>query len=389
MAQTSIVDSGTTSVSLNLPLLELALGITLVGTDTDGEPASEEFQLGFPITEDTDFSFNDEPFTPLAGTIEHSGTVTLNLNDAPVTVGDFSIGFDATRVSNTASGFVISDTTEDALDLEILFDISAPGNITTDEGLTISEANLLVAPELADALGSSSLTGADVGDAQIDAATVTVEDTDEAVAIPAEEGVIGIAEPIGGGINFNFGVFREDVPDGFEQDTGEAYDGERGYGWVTQDSAGTENFVPIDIVVNGRDRDAFYTDEQGERFREPVRDSLMHMQYPTGLPRSSQMVTTPAAWEYEIANGQYEVTVGVGDPEFFDSTHVINIEGENLISEFTPIGFEPNADLTLGSQAFTEATGVFEVTDGSLTVDAIGGENTKINYISILPVSED
>ena len=179
MAQTSIVNSGTTSVFLDLPLLELAAGITFVSANTDGEAFSEDFQLGFPIIEDTDFSFETEPFAPVDGTIEHSGTVTLNLNDADVTVGDFSIGFNASRVSNTASGFFVSDTTEDALDLEILFDISASPNVTTDEGLTISEADLLVAPELADALGSSILTGADIGDTRIDASTGDInEDID-------------------------------------------------------------------------------------------------------------------------------------------------------------------------------------------------------------------
>ena len=179
MAQTSIVNSGTTSVFLDLPLLELAAGITFVSANTDGEAFSEDFQLGFPIIEDTDFSFETEPFTPVDGTIEHSGTVTLNLNDADVTVGDFSIGFNASRVSNTASGFFVSDTTEDALDLEILFDISASPNVTTDEGLTISEADLLIAPELADALGSSILTGADIGDTRIDASTGDInEDID-------------------------------------------------------------------------------------------------------------------------------------------------------------------------------------------------------------------
>ena len=176
MAQTSIVNSGTTSVSLNLPLLRLAAGITVVSANTDGEAFSEDFQLGFPIIEDTDFSFETEPFAPVDGTIEHSGTVTLNLNDTDVTVGDFSIGFNASRASNTASGFFVSDTTEDALNLEILFDISASGNVTTDEGLTISETDLLVAPELADALGSSSLTGADIGDTRIDASTSNINE---------------------------------------------------------------------------------------------------------------------------------------------------------------------------------------------------------------------
>ena len=179
MAQTNLVNSGTTSVSLDLPLLELAAGITLVSANTDGEAFSNEFQLGFPIVEDTDFRFETEPFTPVAGTIEHSGTVTLNLNDLEVTVGDFSIGFDASRVSDTSSGFFVSDTTEDVLNLEILFDISAPGNVTTEGGLTISEADLLVAPELANALGSSALTGADIGDTRIDASTSNInEDID-------------------------------------------------------------------------------------------------------------------------------------------------------------------------------------------------------------------
>ncbi|MEM8779299.1 MAG: hypothetical protein AAGF26_10595 [Cyanobacteria bacterium P01_G01_bin.49] len=176
MTQTSIVNSGTTSVSLNLPLLELAAGITLVSANTDGEPFSSEFQLGFPIVEDTNFSFETEPFAPVDGTIQHSGTVTLNLNDAPVTVGNFLIGFDASRLSDTASGFFVSDTTEDVLDLEILFDISAPGNVATEEGLIISEADLLVAPELADALGSDSLTGADVGDVRIDSSTSNINE---------------------------------------------------------------------------------------------------------------------------------------------------------------------------------------------------------------------
>ena len=176
MTQTFIVNSGTTSVSLNLPLLESAAGITLTGANSDGEPFSNEFQLGFPIIEDTDFTFEDEPFTPIEGTIEHSGTVTLNLNGAEVTVGNFSIGFDASRVSDTTSGFFVSDTTEDALGLEILFDISAPENVNIEDGLTISEADLLVAPELADALDLSNLAGSDVGDTRIDASTSNIDE---------------------------------------------------------------------------------------------------------------------------------------------------------------------------------------------------------------------
>ena len=171
------VDSGTTSVFLDLPLLESAAGITLVDADSTGEPFSDEFQVGFPIEEDTDFTFELPPFAPVSGSIEHSGTITLGLGGTDVTVGDFSVGFDAARVSETASGFFVADTTEDALGLEVLFDVGAPGSVDADsDSLTIAESDLLLAPELTEALGAPDLTGADVGDVRIDADTSPVEE---------------------------------------------------------------------------------------------------------------------------------------------------------------------------------------------------------------------
>ena len=174
---TSTVDSGTTSIFLDF---ETATGIALTGSDSDGEAFSEEFQAGFPIIEDTDFTFETDPFSPVSGTIEHSGTITLGEGPMSVTLGEFSIGFDAERVSDTASGFFVADTTDDALGLDILFDVGTPGNIATDEGLTISEADLLIAPELAEALGNTDSVGADIGDTRIDASTVMMEKDAEA-----------------------------------------------------------------------------------------------------------------------------------------------------------------------------------------------------------------
>ena len=172
------VDSGTTSVSLDLPLLESAAGITLVETDSTGEPFSEDFQVGFPITEDTGFTFEVDPFDPLSGSIKHSGTITLGLDDAEVTVGDFSIGFDERRVSETASGFFVADTTEDDLELDILFDVGTTGSPSVDaKSLAIAEADLLVAPEFAEALGAAELAGADVGDTRVDASAIEPEPT--------------------------------------------------------------------------------------------------------------------------------------------------------------------------------------------------------------------
>ncbi|MGF1512933.1 MAG: alkaline phosphatase [Elainellaceae cyanobacterium] len=162
------VESGVTSVFLDTALLESAAGLALTGADSAAEPFSEAFQVGFAINDETDFSFNAEPFTPVGGTIEHDGTVTFN--DA-ITVGDFSIGFDAGRASDVASGFFVANTIE-GNDLGILFDVGAPGVLEIAEAeLTITEADLLLAPEFAGALGLSELTGADVGDTRIDALT--------------------------------------------------------------------------------------------------------------------------------------------------------------------------------------------------------------------------
>ena len=188
------VTSGVTSVFLDFPLLEEAAGLTLVGADSDVDPFSEDFQVGFAITDDTDFSFAPVPFTPLGGSIEHSGTITLGLGDAEATIGEFSIGFDADRISDTASGFFVADTLDDALGLEVLFDLSAPGTaVVSRDTLEISDADLLLSPELAGALGLDDLAGTDVGDARIDAMVALTDDAFDSVLMgtSGEDRLIG------------------------------------------------------------------------------------------------------------------------------------------------------------------------------------------------------
>ena len=175
-------ESGVTSIFLDLPLLEEAAGLTLVGLDSDATPSDrpaflDPFQVGFAIAEETDFSFAPVPFTPLGGTIEHSGTITIAIGDTEATIGEFSIGYDESRVSDTASGFFVADTLDDVLGLEILFDVGTPGTVTISGGdLSISDADLLLAPEVATALGLPDLAGADVGDTQIDAVYSTLSE---------------------------------------------------------------------------------------------------------------------------------------------------------------------------------------------------------------------
>ncbi len=80
-------------------------------------------------------------------------------------------------------------------------------------------------------------------------------------------------------------------------------------------------------------------------------------------------------WQASTANGKYDVTVSVGDNDYINSKHSINAEGVSVISAFIPTS----------TQKFKAATVIVSVSDGKLTVDAIGATNTKINTITIKP----
>ena len=166
----------------------------------------------------------------------------------------------------------------------------------------------------------------------------------------------------------NFGLSDSPAPEDYIKDFGQAYSDDAGYGWITEASVGNADATPLDVTPNARDRDLVDND---------LNDTLLHMQYPEEID-NPDAVTTPAAWEYAVPNGDYRVTVRVGDAAFTDSTHVINVEGNNAIDNFTPTD----------GNLFETTTTVVTVTDGKLTVDAIGGENTKLNYVRISPTTD-
>ncbi|MGL5833053.1 MAG: hypothetical protein ACRC1Z_07440 [Waterburya sp.] len=290
-------------------------------------------------------------FQPTADQLFTEVTTDVEVTDGKLTIN--AIGGENTKLS-----FVEIAATDDT-DLASPNDSADDNNGNGDDGISPTD--------IANPDDSTNDNGGNDGE---DSSSDVTSSTDLTNPVSPAEG--------DGAINFNFGTAGQDAASGFTQDTGEAYEADRGYGWVTQDSAGTNNPTPIDVTANGRDRDTLFTDAEGNEFEDPARDSLIHLQYPTGAGIFNPTAElAPAAWEYDLANGEYEVTVGVGDPDYGDSNHVINVEGENLIS-----GFAPGA----GSQGFAEGSSIVEVTDGRLTVDAIGGDNTKINYISIVPV---
>jgi hypothetical protein len=174
-ARNSVVRDGTTSVTLDTKTLKDAAGLTVTGVNGTADPASG-FGVGFDINRKGRFTFSEsDGFAPRSGTIEHTGTVGLK-NDilGNVTVGDFSIGFDAARKTDKASGFFVRDTRDTKA---ILFDVSNPSSLSTaGNTFQVGKADLLVSGEFSSLLNSkgvtsANLTGADVGDVSIDAIT--------------------------------------------------------------------------------------------------------------------------------------------------------------------------------------------------------------------------
>lgn len=117
-----------------------------------------------------------------------------------ITLGNFSIGFDTARMSDTTTGLFVTDNQD--LQGTPLFDVSYPSGLNL-EGccVTLEQADLLLAPELAEVLGITEATGADVGDVRIDAKaslqnlTLTIDGGVTSVALDTAllEDVAGLA----------------------------------------------------------------------------------------------------------------------------------------------------------------------------------------------------
>ena len=182
----SLIQDGTTSVSLDTSLLRTTTELSFDSLDNTVEPAAEGLWFGFDITEESDFQFSTEDgFVPIEGEIEHTVTVTFDTPVGAVTVGDFTIGFDAERQTDNLSGFFVQNTVDGAVpNGAIIFDVSNRGDLAAEgTELNLSNTDLLVAPEFAQLLldtqlATDNLTGTDVGDAVINAITENVTSTD-------------------------------------------------------------------------------------------------------------------------------------------------------------------------------------------------------------------
>jgi glucose/arabinose dehydrogenase len=164
-------------------------------------------------------------------------------------------------------------------------------------------------------------------------------------------------------LHINFAPQGQTPPAGYANDGGEAFDATRGYGWINQ-----ANSTPLSIVGNARDRDKV-TDQRY--------DTFIHMQ---GV---SPGVTSPARWKANVQNGIYDVTVAVGDVgTVTGSTHrvtaVSGTSSTTIVNNF--VAGTANKTATVTER--------LRVTDGTITLDAAGGTNTKLDFVDIVPVAD-
>ncbi|WP_211489793.1 malectin domain-containing carbohydrate-binding protein [Georgenia thermotolerans] len=199
----------------------------------------------------------------------------------------------------------------------------------------------------------------------------------------------GGGEPVTDAIRVNFSNEAAALPTGYLRDFGQPFGARTrtdqgtglSYGWKNE-----ANDNPIDLSVggtsgpgNGRDRNTSQPDQR--------LDTLMHMQSAdiTKNGNTFNGVSAYAYWEIAVPNGTYDVTVAAGDSQSNSDPehHALNVEGDQVIAPFTPVGANGSSTRHL------TATARVVVEDGAVTVDAEGGTNTKINYIDIVPVDVD
>lgn len=163
------------------------------------------------------------------------------------------------------------------------------------------------------------------------------------------------------------------VVSGYTSDDGEPYTASLGRGWVRQDSlSGTH--TPLDLSQPGAQQSGVSWGNTRERNRSGIsalQNTLIHLQYADSAPTAPGQ-TIPGAFEYAVPNGRYTVTVSVGD-QAYNSVHTINVEGVTAIDHFVPTS----------TTEYKVATVTVNVADGKLTIDALNGINTKLNYVTI------
>ena len=205
------------------------------------------------------------------------------------------------------------------------------------------------------------VTAKAAGTATVIATSTTDTSKSGSVIVTVKAAVV--VPPTFAAVKINFQPAGSATPAGYTADIGAAYAAAKGSGWITEASANTATPAPLDLTLNTRDRTA-----AGGVSNET--NTFIHMQY-TAAGTGTKI---NGAWEYTVPNGTYNVTVAVGDPNSpYDSTNVINLEGKPALT----------ATASSAAAPFATATVAVTVADGKLTLDAKGGTNTKLDYVTI------
>lgn len=268
--------------------------------------------------------------------------------------------------------------------------VQLPSTIPTPGGTAASGwANwkeVTVDVTLAAGANSISLVNTITNGPNIDNVTVSREGTTEPVdtreQIRFEEVIKINFEPgtTGGAFGTPTGYL---TPTGFVADTGAAY-GSRGngftYGWVD-----VENGVVTGVAKAQPTGSMRYKNDVPEA--SALQKTYAHFEYP-GAPAADN----ERAWEMALEDGTYQLTMSIGDTGGpFDSNYVINVEGRSFMPDFvpqnlagqSPVGSAYNTSQDGQGFRSTLVTGIVTVTDGKLTIDSIGGNNTEIQYLEI------
>ena len=184
------------------------------------------------------------------------------------------------------------------------------------------------------------------------------------------ENVVPVNEEILYTYQFNFR--KEGVgglsPEGYTDDIGLPYaprtaNGETlTFGWVEPGS-----LIPASAKANARDRDLGLLD-----------DKLLSTHTVVGHRQDDLYPTRD--WLLNVPNGAYEVEISVGDPEFTDSKHILDVNG------LTIVDWDQEEDNPEGLVNFIDRVNIL-VTDGLVRLSLNEeGVNAKINYIRLAPV---
>lgn len=170
--------------------------------------------------------------------------------------------------------------------------------------------------------------------------TLTIVDNGGAVALAQEN----ISFNPQFSIAVNFQPAASSIPTGYEGDSGGVFDSAKGYGWLN---------LPLNST---------YFDYDLDISPDQAYDTVMVMPTADGI------------WELAVTNGDYSVTICMGDPKY--PAGVVNSQTEGISVTTGRLSTET---------PWIEHTSIVNVSDGKLTVTFTGGgSRRRLNWINVL-----